>query len=132
MSPVETGLRGRCPKCGEGRLFSSFLGFREDCEACGADFRMEDAGDGPAVFVIFITGIFIIPMALAFSMVTNAPVWVTFLIFGVVITLASLVLLRMMRGLMFNLQWVNKAREVRLSDVQSGAKRDSQDNSPKL
>lgn len=78
---------------------------------------MEDAGDGPAVFVIFITGIFIVPMALAFHFLTGAPMIVTFLIWGSVITGASLGLLRMMRGVMFNLQWVNKAREVRLSDV---------------
>jgi len=78
---------------------------------------MEDAGDGPAVFVIFITGIVIVPMALLFHFVSGAPMIVTMLIWGSIITGASLGLLRMMRGVMFNLQWVNKAREARLSDI---------------
>ena len=128
MSPVETGMRGRCPACGEGQLFKKFLSFNENCEACGADFQMEDAGDGPAVFVIFLTGIFIIPMALAFYMVTGLPMIVTILLFSVVIIIASLWLLRIMRGVMFNLQWVNKAREVKMSDVRKAAKVAASDN----
>jgi len=122
MNPVETGVRGSCPACGEGSLFKGFLSFHEDCEACGADFRMEDAGDGPAVFVIFLTGIFIIPMALAFYMVTDLPMIVTIILFSFVILGASLWLLRLMRGVMFNMQWVNKAREVKLSDIKKGVK----------
>ena len=129
MSAVETGVRGRCPACGEGQLFKKFLTFNDFCEACGADFRIEDAGDGPAVFVIFITGIFIIPMALAFYLVTGLPMIVTILLFAVVIILASLWLLRLMRGIMFSLQWVNKAREVRLSDVRKAAKLNKDNNS---
>lgn len=121
MSPVETGLRGQCPNCGEGSLFAGFLSFCDECDACGADFRIEDAGDGPAVFVIFLIGIFIIPLALAFYLVTGLPVWVTTSLFSVVIIVVSLALLRVMRGLMFNLQWVNKARESRLSDVKRPA-----------
>ncbi|WP_371397683.1 DUF983 domain-containing protein [Fretibacter rubidus] len=128
MSAVETGMRGRCPACGEGQLFKKFLTFHDFCEACGADFRIEDAGDGPAVFVIFITGIFIIPMALAFYLVTGLPMIVTILLFSVVIIVASLWLLRLMRGIMFSLQWVNKAREVRLSDVRKAAKIEKDSN----
>jgi len=119
LSPVTTGLRGRCPVCGEGTLFSGFLAFASKCEACGASFEMEDAGDGPAIFVIFIVGIFIIPMALAFQLVTDAPIWITFIIWGPIITLACLFLLRLMRGVMFNLQCKNKAREVRSKDISS-------------
>lgn len=122
-------MRGRCPACGEGQLFKKFLTFNDFCEACGADFRIEDAGDGPAVFVIFITGIFIIPMALAFYLVTGLPMIVTILLFGLIIILASLWLLRLMRGIMFSLQWVNKAREVRLSDVRKAAKVNADNNS---
>ena len=121
MSPVETGMRGRCPSCGEGDLFEKFLSFNTACESCDADFTIEDAGDGPAVFVIFLTGIFIIPMALAFYMVTGLPMIVTMVLFSLIIIIASLFLLRLMRGIMFNLQWVNHAREVKMSDVRRAA-----------
>jgi len=113
LPPIETGLKGRCPKCGEGALFKGFLTFHDSCEACGADFTIEDAGDGPTVLVIFMVSIFIVPMALGFSMVVAAPMWVTFVIWIPIIILISLLLLRVMRGVMFNLQWKHDAREYR-------------------
>lgn len=117
-SPIERGLKGSCPSCGEGQLFDGFLKFARSCEACGQSFDSEDAGDGPAVFVILIVGIFIIPLALAFQFKTGAPPWLTLLIWGPIVTLACLVLLRVMRGIMFNLQYTHKAREVTAADIQ--------------
>ncbi|MEP4053233.1 MAG: DUF983 domain-containing protein [Litorimonas sp.] len=118
LPPVQTGLAGRCPECGEGRLFKSMLGFVDSCAVCGADFRDEDAGDGPAIFVIFLVGIFIVPMALGFHMILNPPFAITFLIWGSIIIAVSLWLLRLLRGLMFNIAWQRNAREVRLQDFE--------------
>lgn len=95
------------------------LGFTDSCAACGADFTDEDSGDGPAVFVIFAIGIFIIPMALAFHMILSPPLAVTFILWGLIIILVSLWLLRLMRGVMFNIAWQQKAREVRIKDFKS-------------
>ena len=33
QSPVSTGLRGRCPRCGEGHLFDGFLTVKPKCSA---------------------------------------------------------------------------------------------------
>ena len=52
--PIGRGLRGRCPRCGEGRLFQGFLSLRTACDKCGLNYNFADAGDGPAVFVILI------------------------------------------------------------------------------
>ncbi|MDG1142972.1 MAG: DUF983 domain-containing protein [Hellea sp.] len=117
LSPFITGLRGACPKCGEGKIFKKFLTFEKNCLACGESFPNEDAGDGPAVFVIFIVSIFIVPMALGFSMVLNAPMWLTFAIWIPIIVFASLFLLRVMRGVIFNLQWKHKALEIKSSEI---------------
>ena len=117
--PVQTGLKGRCPVCAEGRLFKGFLEFAPRCEACHADFSKEDAGDGPAVFVIFIVGIFIVPMALGFSMILNAPMWLTLIIWIPIIIIVCLILLRLLRGVMFNLQWKHDALEITSEDIQS-------------
>ena len=115
--PFASGLKGRCPNCGEGLLFKGFLSFASSCEACGANFSDENAGDGPAIFVIFIVGIFIVPMALAFQLILNAPTWLVLTIWIPIIIVACLFLLRLMRGVMFNLAWATKAREIRNHEI---------------
>ena len=117
LPPVETGLKGRCPACGEGNLFAGFLKFAEDCEACGLDLRDDDAGDGPAFFAMFTVLIIIVPMALAFGMITGAPMWLVMLIWSPIIIGACLWLLRLLRGVMFNIAWRRNAREVRAKDI---------------
>lgn len=93
---MEAGLSGRCPECGEGRLFSRWLTFEPRCLACGADFAFfEDAGDGPAVFVIFIVGILIMPIPVLLSLALGWSGW----------------LLRMLRGVIFAQGWAKHARE---------------------
>ncbi len=34
VDPVATGLKGRCPRCGEGRLFAGFLAVGTQCGVC--------------------------------------------------------------------------------------------------
>lgn len=113
LSPVTTGLRGRCPVCGEGSVFNGFLKFAPECEACGANFDLEDAGDGPAVFVIFAAGIIIIPAALAFQLILDAPMWLTMIIWVPILIAFCLALLRPLRGIMFNMQFKHDALEHR-------------------
>jgi len=50
------GLRGRCPHCGEGRLFRSYLKVQSDCPGCGVDLTRYPADDGPAYFTILLVG----------------------------------------------------------------------------
>ena len=52
LPPMQTGIRGRCPRCGQGHLFKGFLTLAPQCEACGLDYSFADPADGPAFFVI--------------------------------------------------------------------------------
>lgn len=56
VDPIKVGLKGCCPRCGNGRLFDGFLTVKPACSACGLDYGFADAGDGPAVFVMLIVG----------------------------------------------------------------------------
>jgi len=38
---IGRGLRLRCPKCGEGKLFSGWFSMHEACPSCGLDLRRE-------------------------------------------------------------------------------------------
>ncbi|HTT46874.1 MAG TPA: DUF983 domain-containing protein [Pseudolabrys sp.] len=109
------GLRGRCPRCGEGRLFEGFLKLRPRCESCGLDFNFADAGDGPAVFVILIGGAIVVCAALITEVVYQPPYWVHAALWLPLILLVTLAPLRPIKGLMIALQYHHRAQEGRLA-----------------
>ena len=61
---MKRGFRGRCPRCGEGKLFRAFLKVDNHCSVCGLDFTPHRADDLPAYLVIVIVGHIVVPMAL--------------------------------------------------------------------
>jgi uncharacterized protein (DUF983 family) len=113
LSPFSTGLACRCPRCGKGSLFQGFLTVRPRCEVCGLDFTFADAGDGPAVFIIFFAGLVVVGGALAAELVFEPPVWVHALLWGPLILATTLLPLRPMKGLMVALQYHHRAAEGR-------------------
>ena len=56
VSPLVAGVTCRCPRCGKGKLFDGFLSLPPRCNVCGLDYSFIDAGDGPAVFIMFFAG----------------------------------------------------------------------------
>jgi uncharacterized protein (DUF983 family) len=114
LSPTTTGMRGLCPRCGQGRLFKGFLGVQPRCASCGLDFAFIDSGDGPAVFVIMIVGFIVAFLALYVEFKFQPPFWVHALLWVPLIFALSLGLLRPLKGLMIAIQYRNKAEEGRL------------------
>lgn len=115
-SAFAAGLAGRCPRCGQGKLFAGFLTLRPGCEACGLDYSFADAGDGPAVFVILFAGFAVIIPALIVEFVYQPPFWLHAVLWGPLILLTTLGPLRLLKGLLIALQYRNQAAEGRLQD----------------
>ena len=116
---LQSALRGiacRCPRCGQGKLFTGFLTLRPACEACGLDYAFIDSGDGPAIFVIFIAGFVVVGAALAVEALYAPPYWVHAVLWGPLILITTLLPLRAMKGLLIALQFHHKAAEGRLID----------------
>ena len=111
--PVSTGIAGRCPRCGQGRLFSGFLTVAPKCAACGLDYSFADAGDGPAVFVTLFAGFIVLGAALWTELRYEPPFWVHLVVFLPLTAVVCLGLLRPLKGVMVALQWRNKAGEHR-------------------
>jgi uncharacterized protein (DUF983 family) len=111
--PIGRGLRGRCPACGQGRLFQGFLGLRPACDHCGLDYSFADAGDGPAVFVILIGGAIVVFAALMTEVVYQPPYWLHAMLWLPLILLVTLAPLRPIKGLLIALQFHHKAAEGR-------------------
>ncbi len=116
ISPYTAGLGGKCPRCGKGALFQGFLGIRENCDVCTLDYAKADAGDGPAVFVIFIVGFLAVAVAFVARFVWYAPIWLAFLISAGVAAAAIIGLLRPLKATLIALQYANKAAEGRLKE----------------
>ncbi|MEZ5782195.1 MAG: DUF983 domain-containing protein [Rhizobiaceae bacterium] len=115
VDPIRAGLRGRCPRCGEGRLFAGFLTVAERCGVCGLDYDFADAGDGPAIFVMLIMGFVVVGLALWFELTFQPPLWVHFIIWLPVASILCLVPLRLAKGVLITLQFANQAAEGRVS-----------------
>ena len=112
--PIGRGLRGRCPRCGEGKLFHGFLTLRRRCENCGLDFSFADAGDGPAVFVILLGGGIVVFAALLTEVLFQPPYWVHAVLWLPLILIVTLLPLRLIKGLLIALQFHHQAAEGRL------------------
>lgn len=112
-NPLLAGIAGRCPNCGEGRLFAGFLTVAPRCEACGFDLAKADSGDGPAVFVILIAGFIVAFAALFTEVALSPPVWVHLILWLPGALILVLALLRPMKGAMLAAQFMNKASEAR-------------------
>jgi len=113
VSPYLSGLRGFCPRCGEGRLFAGYLDLAPRCERCDLDYAFADAGDGPAVFVILIAGFAVVGGALVVEMLWRPPYWLHAAIWLPLLLLLTLGLLRPLKGLLVALQYHHKAGEGR-------------------
>lgn len=110
VDPIKAGLRGRCPRCGEGKLFQGYLALRPRCAACGLDYDFADAGDGPVVFVILIIGFITVGAALWAEVNYSPPLWLHFLLWIPLAIVLSLALTRMLKGVLIDLQYRNNAR----------------------
>lgn len=113
VSPFRAGLRARCPRCGEGRLFQGFLTVAPKCEHCGLDFAEVDTGDGPAVFIILIAGFLVVGLVLVAEVLYQPPYWVHLAIFLPLAAIVPLSLLRPFKATLIALQYHNRAREGR-------------------
>ena len=107
--PASVGLAGRCPRCGEGRLFTGFLTVAPRCENCGLDFSFADAGDGPAVFIMMIVGFVIVGLALFVEFTFHPPYWLHAVLWIPLTLLLAVGLLRPLKGLMIAQQYKHKA-----------------------
>lgn len=112
---IRAGLTCACPRCGRGKLFQGFLTLRPRCEVCGLDYGFGNSGDGPAVFIMFLSGAIVVAAALVTEAEYHPPYWVHAALWLPLILILTLGPLRPMKGLMIALQYHHKAAESRFS-----------------
>jgi uncharacterized protein (DUF983 family) len=114
LSPVSTGIKGKCPRCGRGRLFDGYLTVAKSCSSCGLDFSFADGGDGAAWIVLLIAGVFGVGSILGIEVAYSPAWWVHVLIAIPFLIIMPMILLRPVKGMLLCQQWKTNAQEGRL------------------
>ncbi|HVI27943.1 DUF983 domain-containing protein [Hansschlegelia sp.] len=114
LAPYAVGIRGRCPRCGEGHMFQGFLKLRPNCEACGLDYSYADPADGPAFFAITFACLPSAFFAVWLEAAYTAPYWVHLFTTLPLLLLTCIPPLRPLKGWLVASQYHHKAGEGRL------------------
>jgi len=67
---VWRGLRGRCPRCGQGRILKSYIAPVDACASCGENLAPYRTADFAPYLVVFVIGLIFTPLTIALSMST--------------------------------------------------------------
>ena len=108
---VRCGVKGRCPRCGEGRLFASWLKIAPKCDRCGLDYRFAAADDGPAFFSLCIIALPLTFVVVWIQVAFDPPAWVHLVTSLPLMVAGCLLPLRPIKGCLVASQYVNRAQE---------------------
>lgn len=78
--------------------------FKANCDSCGLDIGKNDTADGPAVFLIFILGATIVPLALMFELKFEPAWWVHVILWLPLTIFAIIAMLRPAKSYVLGLQ----------------------------
>ena len=109
LSPFECGIKGCCPRCGQGRLFDGFLKLAPRCEVCGLDYSFADPADGPAFFVMSAVGIIGMILLMVFDFTVHPPIWVHLVVTLPILIAMCLSCLRPFKAWLVAEQYIHKA-----------------------
>jgi uncharacterized protein (DUF983 family) len=105
LEAARRGLAGRCPRCGEGRLFGRFLKVAESCDACGLEFHHHRADDLPPYLVILVVGHIVGWGILVSETRFDVPLWFHLALWPALTVVLALALLQPVKGAVVGLQY---------------------------
>ncbi|MGD1877673.1 MAG: DUF983 domain-containing protein [Kiloniellaceae bacterium] len=103
------GLRGRCPACGRGKLFASFLKPVESCPACHEPLGHVRSDDAAPWLTILVVGHIVVPLMLSVERVSQWPEWVAMIVWPLVALGLAVAVLPRAKGFLMGIIWVTKA-----------------------
>jgi uncharacterized protein (DUF983 family) len=106
FAAMKRGLLGRCPRCGEGRMFCGYLKVNDHCPACGEELHHHLAQDAPPYIVILIVGHVVVGLVMSLEVLTQGvPMWADMIAWPLVALALALALLRPVKGALVAYQW---------------------------
>lgn len=108
------GFLGRCPRCGMGQLFGTFLKLKRSCAICYETLHCyEPAHSSELAPVLLLQSVACIPVAAAilyFSSYSASVDWLNLATCVVVVFGLAIAVLQPMKGAVVGLQWAQCSR----------------------
>jgi uncharacterized protein (DUF983 family) len=105
---LRRGFLGRCPNCGQGKLFRAFLKVADRCPVCGEELYHHRADDAPAYFNIVIVGHIVVPLALAVEVAFAPSYWIHLALWLPLTLGLSFGLMQPIKGAIVGWQWAHR------------------------
>ena len=106
VQAIWRGLIGRCPECGQGRMFRAYLKVSDRCPVCREELHHQRADDAPPYITMFIVGHIVVALLLAAEVFfADVSLWLEALVFCLATAALSLLLLPRIKGALVALQW---------------------------
>lgn len=98
-------LRGRCPACGEGRMFTRFLKPSPACGHCGQAWDQSRADDFPAYIVILLLGHILVPLMIEVNAALAIPLGLQALLWPGLAILLAVAMIQPAKAAVIAFQW---------------------------
>jgi uncharacterized protein (DUF983 family) len=102
---VLRGAAGKCPACGQGRLYHRYLKVSDACPACAEELHHQRADDAPPYFTILIAGHFIVAGVMMVEDYFHPAYWLHIAIWFPLTIGICLWMLPRVKGALIGLQW---------------------------
>ena len=102
-------LLGRCPNCGAGRLFASFLKPVERCAACGEVYAHIRTDDAAPWLTIIVVGHIMVPIVLIAEQHSNWPMWVSIVLWCSLSAAVAVAVLPRAKAFLLGMIWLYRA-----------------------
>jgi uncharacterized protein (DUF983 family) len=102
---IKRGLMGRCPSCGEAKLFGRFLKPVETCPVCHEHWAERRADDFPAYLVILILGHLLVPIIVEVNLNMAVPMVLQMVAWPLIATIAAMAMIQPAKGAVLGLLW---------------------------
>lgn len=106
---IRRSLLGRCPNCGIGKLFASYLKPVARCAACHEPYGHIRSDDAAPWLAILVVGHITVPIILATETHTNWPMWLSMTVWPLLVCALTLAILPRVKGLLIGILWFTGA-----------------------
>jgi len=102
------GWMGKCPNCGQGKIFSAYLKVNDACPVCEENLSLHRADDAPPYITIVLVGHLLMAVLLHLEMAWRIPGVVYIYTLVPLAVILPMLLLPPIKGVVINLQWANR------------------------